>query len=67
MRRLRWSTAVFRRTAEITPIGSPRSTDRSMALTASSMVWGRNCLISLITGRVVTGEVPRSPRRRSAM
>ena len=34
-------------------------------LTASSTVWGRNCLISLITGRVVTGEVPRSPRRRS--
>src|ERR687897_447775 len=48
-------------TAEITPTGTPTSTATSMAKATSSKVAGSRTRSSVVTGRPVTMESPRSP------
>src|ERR687894_1799814 len=48
-------------TAEITPTGTPTSTAMSMAKAVSSKVAGSRSRSSVVTGRPVTMETPRSP------
>src|ERR671917_610364 len=48
-------------TAEITPTGTPTSTAMSMAKAVSSKVAGSRSRSSVVTGRPVTMESPRSP------
>jgi hypothetical protein len=52
----------FLKTADRSPKMTPRTTANIMEEIASSMVAGRNSIISVITGRPLTREFPRFPR-----
>src|SRR5215217_7901980 len=55
------SSSEYCLTAEITPTGTPTSTAMSMAKAVSSKVAGSRTRSSIVTGRPVTMESPRSP------
>src|SRR5918997_873636 len=55
------SSSEYCLTAEITPTGTPTSTATSMANAVSSTVAGSRSRSSVVTGRPVTTESPRSP------
>src|SRR5918994_2774176 len=53
-------------TAEMTPTGTPTTTAMSMANIVSSSVAGKRARSSVVTGRPVTMELPRSPLKAPA-
>ena len=62
--RVSWSSRLLRRTADRIPSGSPRSTLSTIAVTASSMVAGKDCRRSSKTGWRVERETPMFPWTR---
>jgi hypothetical protein len=64
--RASWSKMVSRRTADNIPSGILTARLTSIAASASSMVAGRCCLRSTVTGCRVEIETPMSPRARFA-
>ena len=57
------SKRLYWRAALIAPIGIASSSEQAKASSESCSVLGRRSPISAITGRLVTSEVPKSPRR----
>ncbi len=61
MTRTIWSTMLPRRTAASTPSGTPITAPISVPSVASSSVAGKARRMSVITGFVVSTDVPKSP------
>ena len=60
-KRLAWSTGDRYRFAAKNPSGSPKTSAKIIAASASSTVAGNRSLISVVTGRCDVTLVPRSP------
>jgi len=63
MSRRRWSARVSCLTADQTPTPSPTTVETAKAVRASLRVTGKRAASDSATGRPVTQERPRSPRR----